>query len=481
MSALLPSAVHYVRLAFGKGPVGVAQQRYVRIVRGIFTGLAGKGVAFVVGFISVPLTVKYLGPERYGAWVTISAAMAWIALADLGLSSSLTNAVSEGYARGQRDLMQNYVAAAFWSLVGVAAVLGLIFFCLWGSVPWDRVFNVQTAQARGEVGPAVAIAFAIFVLNFPFSIIAKIYGAHQEVATANGWAAAGNILGLVALVAVTQLKGGLTSLVIAMSGTVLLVNVVSAAWVFGWSKPWLLPRLGRVTWPAIQRLGTLGGMFFVIQIAALVLFQTDNLIIAHYLGAAAVTPYSVTWRLFTYTTLFQILAGPSFWPAYAEALSRGDRPWVRRSFRLNFRITLVSTAALALPLALFGRWLIDKWAGKVAVPSQSLLLWMGIWSVIYAAMSAQSCLLASSGRLKAQMIYSMLAAVVNLLLSITLVQRIGPTGVIMGTVGAFLICVVLPQTLEVKRILYGSDPESGPNALACEGGAHSHNSSVTNR
>jgi O-antigen/teichoic acid export membrane protein len=482
MSALLSSAVHYVRLAFGKAPVvGDAQRRYVQIIRGIFTGLAGKGVAFVVSIISIPLTVKYLGPERYGAWVTISAAMAWIALADFGLNNSLTNAISEGYATDHRKLMQNYVASAFWSLAGVAALLGLIFFSLWRSVPWDRVFNVQTAQARTEVGPAVAIAFVIFVLNFPFSTIAKIYGAHQEVATANAWAAAGNVLGLMALVAVTQFKGGLTSLVIAMSGTVLLVNVISAAWVFGRSKPWLFPRLGRVSWAAIQRLGSVGGMFFVIQIAALVLFQTDNLIIAHYLGAAAVTPYSVTWRLFTYTTLFQILASPSFWPAYAEALSRGDRVWVRRSFRLNFRIALLSTAALALPLVLFGRWLIDKWAGKAAVPSQALLLWMGIWSVIYVAMSTQSCLLASTGRLKAQMVYSMLAAIVNLLLSITLVQRIGLTGVIMGTVGAFLICVVLPQTLQVKSILYGSDIESGSNTLGREDDPHSHNCSVPNR
>jgi O-antigen/teichoic acid export membrane protein len=466
MSALLPSAVHYVRLAFGKGQaVGDAQRRYVRIIRGIFTGLAGRAVAVIVSFISVPLTVRYLGAERYGAWVTISAFMAWVALADLGLSNSLTNAVSEGYAKGHRNLMQDYIAAAFWSLAGVALLLGLIFFSVWGSLSWDQIFNVQTAQARAEVGPAVAIAFALFILNLPFSIISRIYGAHQEVAAANGWAAAGNILGLAALVAVTQFKGGLVSLVIAVSGTVLLVNVISAVWVFGCSKPWLFPRLVRVTWPAVRKLSSLGGMFFVVQVAALVLFQTDNLIIAHYLGAAAVTPYSVTWRLFTYTSLFQILASPSFWPAYAEALSRGDRSWVRRSFRLNFRITVVSTAALALPLVLFGSWFIDKWAGRAAVPPYALLPWMGIWSVIYAAMSTQSCLLASAGRLKAQMIYSILAAAVNLLLSITLVQRIGLTGVIMGTVGAFLICVVVPQSLEVKRIMWPSESESVSNQV----------------
>lgn len=454
MSTFFPSSAHYIRLALGKGQVaGDHQRRYVRIVRGMFSGLAGRGVAFIVSFISVPLTVRYLGAERYGAWVTISTAMAWIALADFGLSSSLTNAVSEGYASENHELAGDYVAAAFWSLAGVAVLLSALFFPLWRVIPWDRVFNVQSALARAEVGPTVAIAFAIFVLNFPFSITAKVYGAYQEVALANGWAAAGNVLSLAALVAATQLKGGLASLVIAISGSILFVNIVSALWLFAWSKPWLLPRLRRVSWSAIQKLVSLGGMFFVIQIAALVLFQTDNLIIAHYLGAAAVTPYSVTWRLFTYTMIFQILATPSYWPAYAEAFARGDRTWVRRSFPTNFRITVASTFTLALPLIFFGQWIIRKWAGSAAVPSSALLLWMGIWSVIYAATCSQSCILAGSGRLRGQMIYSISAASVNIVISILLVKKIGQTGAILGTISAYISCILLPQWIEVERAL----------------------------
>jgi O-antigen/teichoic acid export membrane protein len=328
-----------------------------------------------------------------------------------------------------------------------------LFFPLWRIVPWERVFNVESVQARAEIGPAVAIAFAIFVLNFPFSIIAKVYGAYQEVAQANAWNTVGNALSLVALVVATQVKGGLASLVIAVSGSVLFINIISAGWLFGWSKPWLFPSPGRITRSAIQKLTSLGGMFFLIQIAALVLFQTDNLIIAHYLGAAAVTPYSVTWRLFTYTIIFQILAGPSYWPAFAEAFARGDKAWVRKSYSANFKITVASTLALALPLVFFGQWIIRKWAGSVAVPPPSLLLWMGVWSMIYGAMSSQSCLLASAGRVKVQAIYSGVAAIVNLILTVFLVQKLGLTGVIMGTIGAFLICVVVPQSIEIKLSL----------------------------
>jgi len=51
------------------------------------------------------------------------------------------------------------------------------------------------------------------------------------------------------------------------------------------------------------------------------------------------------------------------------------------------------------------------------------------------------------------MIYSIIASIVNLILSIALVQRLGLVGVIMGTVGAYVICVIVPQSLEVERSL----------------------------
>lgn len=454
MNSTIPVASRYIRLALGRGQVANdSQRRYVRILQGISSGLLSKGVNVIVGVVSVPLTVRYLGGERYGVWITISTALAWVTLADFGMSNSLTNALSEAYASERNDLAQTYFASAFWLLTLVALILGLVFTSCWHFVDWARVFNVQTAQAHAELASAVAVALTIFLLNFPFSSISKIYGAYQEVAIANAWTATGNVIGLLGLIAVTYLKGNLVALILAVSGSALLVSIISGAWVFWRSKPWLVPHPSRITRDAIKKLGQLGGMFFVIQLAWLALFQTDNLIIAHFLGARSVTPYSVTWRLFTYASIFQLLAGSSYWPAYSEAFSRGDRAWVRRSFRINFAVTIASTLVLAIPMVFFGRWIIEKWAGPQAVPTFGLLCLMGVWSVINAAMSSQACILAGSGRLKGQTIYAVLAAIVNLALSIVLVQRIGLTGVILGTVVAYAVCVFVPQWLDVERAI----------------------------
>src|SRR5215469_29564 len=123
MGNLFSSTARYLRLDSVQSPVAGNSGRDVRIIQGIFSALANKGIAVLVSFISVPLTVRYLGAERYGAWVTISTAMAWLALADFGLSNSLTNVVSEGYATDNKEIAQASVAAAFWTLTGIALVL----------------------------------------------------------------------------------------------------------------------------------------------------------------------------------------------------------------------------------------------------------------------------------------------------------------------------------------------------------------------
>jgi len=188
-------------------------------------------------------------------------------------------------------------------------------------------------------------------------------------------------------------------------------------------------------------------------VAAVVVFSSDNIIVSHYLGAAEVTPYSVTWRVVGLGAVLQALVFPALWPAYAEAQARGDIAWIRRTFALMMRTTIALNVAWAMFLIGFGRAVIRLWAGPAAVPQLSLLLLMALWSVIAGFMTAQSCLLGALNRTRVQAVASVLAAVVNVALSIVLVVRVGSVGVILGTILSYLLVLVLPQTFAVIRVV----------------------------
>jgi len=458
---------HWFSLICGRSSTeNTSHRRYVRILQGLLTAIAGKGMSIVVSLVSAALTVKYLGAERYGIWMTISTMLAWLSLADVGLGNSLTNAVSEAYASDRRDVAQIHIASVFWMLCLVAAGFAGLFAILWPWLHWSTLLNVKSAVGRAEIGPAVAITLAIFLLNFPLSTIARVLSAYQESAVANFWAAGGNLASLGGILLATHLKLGLVPLIAAFSASSLVVTAASGVWLFGFHKPWLRPAISAVCMGSIRKLTTVGSMFFIVQIAALLILQTDNLIIAHYLGVQAVTPYSVTWRLFNCSTLVQALLLQSLWPAYAEAFARGDGAWIRRTFRFNLWSCILITAVIVVPMVIFGRPIIRSWVSVEAVPSMTLLVLMGIWSLIGGAFQSIVCMLNGIGRVRIQMIVGIITATANIALSIWLVRIYGVEGVILGTLISYFALALIPVWIETKNALASlpDEPSTPPPA-----------------
>jgi O-antigen/teichoic acid export membrane protein len=106
-------------------------------------------------------------------------------------------------------------------------------------------------------------------------------------------------------------------------------------------------------------------------------------------------------------------------------------------------------------MLLAGREIICTWAGPASVPSALLIQLMCVWIVICAFTSNQSCLMGATYRVAKQAIYGLLAAAVNLTLSILWVRTMGTVGVLLATIVSYLVFIVLMQVLEVRKILRG--------------------------
>jgi O-antigen/teichoic acid export membrane protein len=403
--------------------------------------------------LSVPLTIGYLGQERYGVWVLVGSLLAWFRLADIGIGNGLTNSIANALGTERPDLVRIHISTAFALLSAIALVLGLPVAFAWPWIDWAGLFGVQSELARAQVGPAMAAAVTFFLLGFPLSVISRTYIASQQGKLANYWAAAGNIASFLALVGVAHTRGSLLWLVIAVSGTGLLVNAMSGIWLFVFHNPALAPSHRHIRKSSAKGMFGIGVQFFLIQIMALIVFETDNLIIAHYLGAAQVPSYSLTYSLFNYSSIVQVILFNYVWVAYTEAIARRDIDWVRRTFTLNVTFSLGFTSVAALVLIVIARPFIKLWAGENVVPPIELVYWMAAWSVIYAFCSPIACLLAAAAHLRAQTIYAFVATVINVPLSIFLVQRWGITGSIAATVIAYLVAICLPTSIDVALLL----------------------------
>lgn len=441
-----------------------SRRRYRGILEAGASALISKGAVLVANLLTIPIVVRYLGPVQFGIWATITTSVSLLLVMDLGIANTLTNLISEAYALADRKLAGTYSATAFWLMIGVASALAILGCLVWPLVNWNHVFDVKTIS-RGITSHSVAAAYAVFLLGMPAGLAAKLLGGYQELRTANIFAATGSLGSLVAVALVAKLHGGLPLLVGASAGALVLANAVCLLWIWFQHKPWLRPLPSRFSFVASRRLLHTGSEFFLIQLAGLIVFNSDNLVIAHYVGPAEVTPYNVTWRLVSYAAALQTLMLPALWPAYSEAFVRGDMSWIRRTYRKTMLWTMGLAGGIALIFLMLGRFLIRYWAGSSAVPSLSLLFWMCVWVLISTFMNNVACILVAVSETRLQAWSSMIGAGLNLGLSIWLVRSMGSVGVILGTVISYLVALVGPQAWMAHRVLKYSTPPA-----ACSSG-----------
>ncbi len=435
--------------------------RFAAVVQGAVSALGVQGVGVFVGLVSVPLAVGYLGAERYGAWVTIGSIIAWLSVADLGLGNELTNALSSARARAEAEARE-VVASAFWGLAAVSAIVLALGTVAWSLVDWPALMNVRSPESAREIGPAVGLAFAFFCAGLPLTLSERVLVTIQRGAIHNAWAVASSVASLAAIVAAIRLRGGLVTLVTTTAGIGFTMRLASTAWLYWRYEPNLRPGWRafrpRLAWRLFGR----GKDFFLVQIGALVLYSTDNIIIARILGPTEVTPYAVAWRLFTVPNLILTAAFPYLWAAYADAMARRDTAWAVRTLRVSTIAATTLAVGLALPLALTGRDLIRIWAGAAAVPPWPVLAWMCVWSAVLAPANSAVCFLNASGVVRWQVWIGSLTAAANVGLSILWARSYGISGVIAATVVSYVAVGVTPLAVVVRRVVRGLTSDGIP-------------------
>ena len=211
---------------------------------------------------------------------------------------------------------------------------------------------------------------------------------------------------------------------------------------FARCRPDLRPRRVDVQLRAMHRLSTNGALFLVLQVCAAILFQSNAIIIAQMLGASSVAAFAVPERLFSVIGILLSLLLTPLWPAYGEAVARGDLDWVRRTLRRSVIVAGLGAAVLAAVFVAAGPILLYWWVGNAVSPPVSLLAALGLWKVIESVGSAVAMFLNGVNEIVVQVLFAALTAAASIALRIWWAPKFGLTGVMAGTIVAYLIFAV---------------------------------------
>jgi O-antigen/teichoic acid export membrane protein len=429
------------------------RRRTRRLASGILTSLVSRGAASVAPLLLIPITLHYLGSELYGLWMAVGALASMALWADLGLGNGLLTKLTPCQSSGDWTLARKYVSTAYATLVPVACILTASLWSLSSLIPWSDIFNVTDPKLYGTARTVALICLSALFVNIPLSLVQRVQYAYQQVSQNNIWQSVGSVLTVALTWAAVAAKLEPVAVIGAAVSGPIVSNTANSIWVYSRSGRPLRPRLNSIDRSVIVDLFQLGGQFFALSIITLVALNSDNLIIAHSLGLAAVTEYSVPAKLFMALGLMVTLVNLPLWPANGDALARGDDSWVRKT---TARMTFLSGTAVLLPaVALFfiGHRLLSNWLKADLHGSPWLFLGLGLWWVLLATAAPRFMVQNASGLILPQLIGWALYLVLSVPLKLLGANEFGVAGVAGASALGYALLVWPAAAIGYRRAL----------------------------
>ena len=396
-------------------------------------------VSIVVGLISVPIGLHYFGVVRYGIWAVISSIIAYLGLSNLGITTAattLTAKASEPFEQWvvlRRSLFLLLISSA----VVLSVVLGIVHFF----PAWVVVLGKIPVDLHGEVADAAVATAVLFLLNLPLTVFSAGFIGRQKLYWERAYASLTTIAGLLALVlTVFLLKGNLVTLGLFTGSARLLVSIACAShFLFTSSELRKKPDKPISKEFSSKSIFTSGIRFLVIGVAATIVWSTGNLIISHFLGAEMVTPYAVTFALFSLGfSIFAAING-ALWPMYGQSAGRNQWEWVQQTYNHTVQLLPILGGLLWVGAIAFAREIITLWAGPQAYGGLLVIIALGGYGYALSLVNSHGTILIALNRTKRMVIYGWLEAGANLGISLALVRVLGIGGVALGMfLGALL-------------------------------------------
>lgn len=415
-------------------------KNYIKQIKGSFLF---KGLTIFASFLSIPLMIKYLGIEQYGVWSTLLSIVSWIVLFDIGIGNGLRNKISESLAQNNKQEAHNYISTAYTIIGSISVILILIFLLASEYIPWQKVFNI-TSISNQELQSVVNITAIFLFLNFWLNLINQVFNGFQKTSLVVFNQFLSNIFSLLAVfILYTFYESSLIKLAFAYGISLVSSSLILSIWFFKKNREFI-PKIKSFGLNYTKSITSLGFKFFVIQIAVIVIFTTDKILITQLFGPQHVASYDVVFKLFSVITIVHGILMAPLWSAYSDAYHRNDMEWIKKTIKNQLKIYLLIIAAVTF-LAFLAKPIIVFWIGKDFIVSNMFIIAVALFILVSTWNNIFAYFINATNKLFLSLSINILLVVINIPVSILYVKifNLGVEGVVLGTVTSLMIGVVL--------------------------------------
>lgn len=381
--------------------------------------------AIIFPILTIPILISELGAYDYSIWVIFQTTLSYLMLANFGLGNTFLRLVSSSDG-GDKNIIYSTYFYLFFKISIVIALLILI----------GSLFS-------NEVGSHVNInlvinGFLIFIFNF-LGVICfnNLFGMNKL------YAASGIEIGkwflLTLGVYIYSMQANITLVGLSYLYVVISAVYFSMLFILNNFIVNMLPRYREVNFRLVKQGFKDSSSYFLLALASMIVFNSDNFIVASTISVATVAAYSITYKLVDVSQKFVWKYSDICFPSLAAEYSNGDRSvFHKKLIRIGF-IQILLTFISLLMIFLTADTIVHYWLSGAVVIDKNLLFVFSLFMMMHTILRVASLGLSSMAKHHGLAKISILEAFLNVLISLLLVEYFGVIGVALGTLIAQLL------------------------------------------
>lgn len=274
---------------------------------GVFLSYLNIILQAIIGFLYVPILLKYMGQSEYGLYQLMGSLIAYFSVMDFGLTSATIRGYIEYKTKNELKKIENFLAMT-QRLYMIICILALLI----GIITYNYLDEIFNSSLKVDELIAAKYIFILLLLNIIISFLGMVY---RSVITANekflfmkGIETVQLIIQPFAVIAVMQVSPTALAMVIVMTLINLILNILRVYYCY--NK--LHMKMYFYYWDkiALNEMKKLSLSVFIVTIIDQIFWKTNQIILGIISGVDAVAVYAVASLIYmNYMALSIAIAG----------------------------------------------------------------------------------------------------------------------------------------------------------------------------
>lgn len=411
-----------------------------------------KCLSFLLSFISVPILIGSLDKTSYGIWLTLTSIVSWLSFCDVGLGHGVRNRIAEALARNDFDSVKYYVSSGYFVLLLISLTLILLTLLVGPLINWSAALGASQSMNR-ELTYLACFVISLFLLNLSLKLIDSIFYAFQRPALGAVLSFLIQFFSVLSIYVMSKSGREFTLLHygIILSGIPNIVTIIFTCCAFRLKYRKFVPSIHFVVRKYCNDIVLKGSQFFLVQITAIALFQTNNFVIAQCVNPAAVTDFNIAYKYYGIVgVIFSILVAP-LWSAATDAFHSKDYNWIFCTLKSLEKLYIFAIISLLFMFAI-SPFIYRFWLENMIVVNWEISILVLIYQVLSIRTGIYCAFLNGIGKIRLQFYFTFGEAILHIPLAILLGNILGVAGVLISMCLMTFINNIW-EPMQLKKIL----------------------------